>query len=190
MVASQSWSAQRPNPLTERRFGLDAVWNFSAPHRLLLRKTICPTGLRVLIPYVTFGQNMESSPFWIPHTHFSALNTARNTEKLRIKSGGKSTGCPVMAWRPGQGHGGFPPWPSTPPMAEIRNKRTGGRLMKRQPNTAAASFRTSLFEVSAQVLPSSSGLTRFSNTPANSSRQKENGSSADDENMTQLVLRS
>lgn len=88
MVASQPWRAQRPNLLTEdplctcqravsrwvsqefcrRHFGLDSVWNFSASRHLLQQKMIYPGNLGDLIPYVTFGPNMESSQLRIPHT--------------------------------------------------------------------------------------------------------------------------
>lgn len=57
--------------------------------------------------------------------------------------------------------------------------------MKEQSNATVSSFITSLFEVSAQDLPSTLGLAHFSNAPANSSRQKKSRSAGDDDKMMQ-----
>lgn len=134
-MASQPWRAQRPNLFTEDdhcthqpaapwwiyhklhlwHFGLDSVWNFSAPHHLLLQKTTYPTNLGVLIPYVTFGQNTESSRFWIPHTSLHQLQP--ETQKLRAESRDTSLLCDgLTTWS-----GCIPGF--SPSMAGIRNKR-------------------------------------------------------------------
>lgn len=63
-----------------RHFRLDSVWNFSASRHLLPLKMIYPSNLGDLIPYVTFGPNMESSQLWIPHT--SPLPTLPVTTEL------------------------------------------------------------------------------------------------------------
>lgn len=57
--------------------------------------------------------------------------------------------------------------------------------MKEESNTTVSSFITSLFEVSAQDLPSTLRLTCFSNAPANSSRQKKCRRADDDDKMMQ-----